>query len=272
MRFEKCWCGSEKSYLVSEFKTGLFYKKGLKVKIAKCLNCGTVRMFDNSLKNVPDYESSYYYSEVSKRHLRTISLIEKYFNGDSILDIGCNTGVLLNEIRLRVPQITRLKGVDLDSNAIEEGRKRYNLDLEAMDASNLHDKFDNIVLCHTLEHISNLKLFADIINKLLLPGGNVFIAVPNIESIGGRYFLRFWPALSPEFHLWYFNASSILYFFKTTLPNFNPVFVSSFFIWKPFVIPGFIWKYLQNNKKILKGFENNLKGDQLDVVFTKFKP
>jgi 2-polyprenyl-3-methyl-5-hydroxy-6-metoxy-1,4-benzoquinol methylase len=164
--------------------------------------------------------------------------------------------------------LKRAKGVDLDSNAIEIGKKKFGLDLEAIDASKLKEKYDNIVLCHTLEHVPDLKLFAKTLDRLLMPGGKIFISVPNIGSIGANYFLRFWPALSPAFHLWYFDAQTIAKYFTETLPEYQHIETSSCFIWKPMVFPLFYWKSINKNQKINK-LEDMMKGDQLDFVVSK---
>jgi 2-polyprenyl-3-methyl-5-hydroxy-6-metoxy-1,4-benzoquinol methylase len=269
MKFPKCWCGSEAYSVYSQFNTKLFNKGGFKIKVAKCNDCGTVRMYDNGLNKIPDYETAYYYEKISGRHLRTISIISDYFYGNSILDIGCNTGMLLNEIQNRIPSLKRFKGVDLDSNAINIGRQKYGLDLEAVDAKQLEEKFDNIVLCHTLEHVPDLRDFAVTLDRLLNPGGRIFISVPNIESLGAKYFLRFWPALSPMYHLWYFDASSVKKYFNTMLPVYVHLKTSSYFVWKPLIFPAFYWKRIIKNDKKIGFLEQQMKGDQLDFVVSK---
>lgn len=271
MKYEKCWCGSNKYYSYAQFKTKVLRKDSVKIRIVKCSNCGTVRMFDNGLSEVPNYETAYNYEMLSGRHIRTISIINKYHVGESILDIGCNTGILLNEIRLQIPSLKRLKGVDLDSNAIIVGREKYGLDIEAVDASKLTDKYDNIVLCHTLEHVEDLAKFAELLDRLLNPGGKIFISVPNIESLNARYFLRFWPALSPEFHLWYFSKHSIQLYFNKLLPKYQQILASSYFIWKPLIFPSVYWRFLKGRQKTIQKLEYAMKGDQLNFVISKPK-
>ena len=267
MKLATCWCGSESFSEYSSFSAKLKNKSMTKINIVKCNNCKTVRMHDNGLTTIPDYETAYEYEKISGRHLRSISIIREFHKGQSILDIGCNTGMLLNEIKNQIPSLTVLKGIDLDSNAIKIGRKKFNLDLESIDAEDLSETYDNIVLCHTLEHVPNLKKFATTLDRLLNPGGRIFISVPNIHSLGAKYLLRFWPALSPEFHLWYFDLHSLTEYFKTFLPDYILLHSSSYFIWKPFLWPNVYWKYF--NKNIRSKYEQKMKGDQLDVVLSK---
>ncbi len=264
MKLSRCWCGSETHTPFARFNTKPFTNKGLKVRIVKCTECGTVRMFDNGSDQAADYETAYNYEKISGRHLRTISIINEYCTGKSILDIGCNTGMLLNEIKKRIPALTKFTGTDLDPVAIDIGRQKYGLDLMAGDAESLTGKFDNIVMCHTLEHIADLEKAAKTIDRLLNPGGRLFIAVPNIESLGTRYLLRFWPGLSPKYHLYYFSDHTIKKYMLHVLPHYDHLHSSSFFIWKPLFFPTFIWK--KSDKKKL---ESQMKGDQLDVVFGK---
>ncbi|MBW8049396.1 MAG: class I SAM-dependent methyltransferase [Cytophagales bacterium] len=271
MKNESCWCGKRSYLIFSQFRTKIFQpQKSLKLKIVKCDQCDTVRMLDNSIEGEPDYESSYNYNQIGGRHFRTISIIDKYATGKSILDIGCNTGILLNEIKQKIPRLKYFKGIDLDSRAIEMGIIKYNLDLEAKAVEGLNGKFDNIVLCHTLEHVLNLPEFLKILNDLLNPGGMLFISVPNIQSLAASRLpgIRFWGALAPQYHVWYFDEASLSKCFHDLLPNYKPLHTSTFFIWKPIFYPNFYWSYLKKRGKIQK-WETKMKGDQLDFVVSK---
>lgn len=269
MKNETCWCG-EKSYsFYSQFRTKIFQpQKSLKIKIVKCDQCGTVRMLDNSVEGEPDYESSYDYNQIGERHFRTISIIDKHATGKSILDIGCNTGILLNEIKQKIPKLKYFKGIDIDSHAIKMGKKKFNLDLEAKAVEELNGKFDNIVLCHTLEHVLNLPEFLKILDNLLNPGGKIFISIPNIQSLSAKVILRFWGGLSPQYHVWYFDEASLTKCFHNLLPDYKVIHTSSFFIWKPIFYPKFFWFHLTKSGRI-RQWEKNMGGDQLDFVVGK---
>jgi 2-polyprenyl-3-methyl-5-hydroxy-6-metoxy-1,4-benzoquinol methylase len=227
-------------------------------------------MLDNGEDGDPDYEASYTYESYSPRHARTLMLIDQYAENESILDIGANTGLLLHEIKNRIPRLKILKGVDVDSKAIDFGVKKYGIDLEAIDAALLKETHDNIVLAHTLEHIAPLPGFVNLLDRLLNPGGRVFIAVPNIEALGAsKMVLPWWPALQPAQHVWYFSAETLTNAFSRLKPDWSVDYIGSFPIWKPKHIPSFLWKKMQNTEDKRRSFMQSLKGDQLDFVISK---
>lgn len=272
MKNPVCWCGSEQYELYKKFKRNRFktHKPSYPTTIVQCTSCGTVRMYDNGEKGDPDYEASYTYEAYSPRHAQTLALIDQYAEGDSILDIGANTGLLLHEIKNRIPRITRLKGVDVDTNAIEYGKEKYGIDLEAIDAAELEGQYDNIVLAHTLEHIFVLPDFLEVLDRLLKPGGRVFIAVPNIEALGASdMILPWWPALQPAHHVWYFSGDSLTAVFAQLKPSWKVDHVGSFPIWKPRFLPAFLWKNRVGTEAKKQAFMEALKGDQLDFVIQK---
>ena len=66
---------------------------------------------------------------------------------NSILDVGCgfgDLGVWLSEID---PQI-QYRGIDINPVLIEQGKERYNLDLQLIDVSNVPDKSVDLVVAN----------------------------------------------------------------------------------------------------------------------------
>jgi len=270
MRINKCWCGSEEYEKYSYFRKGFIKDFSRKIKLVKCTKCHTVRMFDNGLSSEPQYVGSYHYKKVSPRNSETVRLVNRYASGNSLIDVGCNTGILLNEIKNRCEGIDTLKGIDIDKEAIEFGLGYFNLDLEPIDIMNENSTYDNVVTCHTLEHVESLGHFFADIDRILNKGGKLFISIPNIDSMSAKHSLRLWNALSPDYHIWYFNMKSLEYCVKHYLPEYEVVNESSFFIWKPFVFPSMLWQKLSvGEKSVIKRWETNLKGDQIDLVLKK---
>ena len=98
------------------------------------------------------------------------------------------------------------------SPAVKYGRDVLNLDIHE---GTLHDipipqeSFDAVVLIETVEHLldplANLKTAF----TLLRPGGIIFIAVPNQNSIMRSLLGIDWSVLSPAEHLYYFTEDSM---------------------------------------------------------------
>ena len=271
MKNKQCWCGCEDFRKYEYFRKGIVKDYSRKIKIVKCLNCGTVRMFDNGLLGEPHYNDSYIYGNVSPRHKKVVSLVNTYSSGESLIDVGCNTGVLLNAIKDNVLKLKRFKGIDIDSKAIEIGREKTNLDLEAKYIEDETGKFDNVVLCHVLEHVPDFKSFFNKVDDILSDNGKIYISVPNVDSVGARQSLRLWNGLSPDFHLWYFNINTLKECINKFLPNNRIVHQSSFFIWKPPLYPRFIWNYIVKNNydSLIEESGDKFKGDQIDLVIEK---
>jgi len=272
MIYNICWCGSYDFKTFSKFRTKFLQRTSPKIEIVRCRNCGTIRMYDNALDEIPNYQQSYDYQKLSGRHFRTIEIIAQNYIGSSILDIGCNTGILLSGIQKTIPQIQKLKGIDLDKKAIVVGKKKYKLDLEPKNLYDVEENYNNVVLCHTLEHIPNLPGTFKKLESLIKPDGRLFISVPNINSLNARVALRMWKSLSPQYHLWYFDIHSITKCLKEFLPDFEIIHTSSYFTWAPLYYSEPVWKMMQKNMSgVIKTLENKFLGDQLDVVLRKMK-
>jgi SAM-dependent methyltransferase len=129
-------------------------------------------------------------------------------SGD-ILDVGCATGLFLNEMARAG---WHAKGVELAASAAEYARRRLGLDVfqgtlgqvtwppESFDAITFWD-----VLEHTFSPISELRRAA----SLLKPGGLVAINVPNWHSLDRRLFGPYWIGLDPPRHLYVFTRSTL---------------------------------------------------------------
>ncbi|MEZ5104222.1 MAG: class I SAM-dependent methyltransferase [Draconibacterium sp.] len=270
MIYEKCWCGSGEFKKHAGFRIKFFDRSSPKIEIVECKNCRTIRMYDNSLKAIPDYQSSYEYQKLSGRHSRTIQTIAQNYFGTSVLDVGCNTGILLSGVKNELPQIGKLKGIDLDEKAIITGKEKYGLDLEAKDLAELDGKYDNIILCHTLEHILELEETFQKLDELLNPNGRLFFSVPNIKSFNARTALRLWKSLSPKYHLWYFDINSMTKCFNKFLPEYKVIHSSSYFTWAPLYYSEPVWKIMRKQTPgLVEKLENNFWGDQLDVALQK---
>lgn len=104
--------------------------------------------------------------------------------GKSILEIGCATGALLQSLRQLHPQ--RLVGIDIASEPIEFGRKRYGLDLRSLtleDARFGDAEFDLIVAFDVIEHVDNIRTFLAQAVRSVKPGGAIVLRTPNGDSL-----------------------------------------------------------------------------------------
>ncbi|MFN8634354.1 MAG: class I SAM-dependent methyltransferase [Chloroflexota bacterium] len=99
-----------------------------------------------------------------------------------LLDIGCGNGVLLRSVSALAPGWT-LAGADLDDRhraTVERipGVERF----YAGPAERIQDRFDLIAMQHVLEHVPEPVQLLRHLGSLLLPGGRLFVQVPNADE------------------------------------------------------------------------------------------
>lgn len=96
----------------------------------------------------------------------------------SILDIGCGTGYLVKMLKNNYPKYT-IKGIDKFSF----GKS----DHDVLDISNqnfkYNKKFDIIIMMHSINHISNVKIACNNLNNLLNHNGKIIIINPDRDFI-----------------------------------------------------------------------------------------
>lgn len=103
--------------------------------------------YENLYKNHPRVHEG---SDNSKACLDEVA---KNVVGESVCDVGCGTGYLLDWVRTKNPNINRLIGVDF---AIDDAAKRDDIEYHAakIEALPFEDKaFDTVICTHVIEHI-----------------------------------------------------------------------------------------------------------------------
>ncbi len=82
------------------------------------------------------------------------------FRPRSVLEFGCNAGRNLESLRLRAPTL-KLQGIDVNTEAVEFGRRERNLDLVQADETFFREKadgaFDVVFTVSVLDHLASPK-------------------------------------------------------------------------------------------------------------------
>jgi 2-polyprenyl-3-methyl-5-hydroxy-6-metoxy-1,4-benzoquinol methylase len=134
--------------------------------------------------------------------------------GQTVLEAGCHTGDFSRWLKQAGCVIT---GLELNSKALEVARPFLQEaicgDIESADVMEQLSakKFDVILFEHVLEHLTDPWRVLAGAKKLLAPGGQVIIALPNISNAQNRL----------EMFAGRFNYSSIGVMDKTHLRFFN---------------------------------------------------
>ena len=129
----------------------------------------------------------YYWWYVGKRKL-VFSLLQKFsYTKGRVLDVGCGTGFLLNELRKRGYSAFGLenerKALDLSYDQKIHGVIRG----EAENPPFKKDSFDIILLLDLLEHLEDDILALKRLSEILTKEGCLLITVPAFSFLWGRH-------------------------------------------------------------------------------------
>jgi 2-polyprenyl-3-methyl-5-hydroxy-6-metoxy-1,4-benzoquinol methylase len=134
--------------------------------------------------------------------------------GQRLLDVGCGNGDYLANAADAGWQAT---GVDADEQAVAVASQRGldarvgGIELFAGEAG----CFDAVTLSHVLEHLHDPAALLHAVQRLLKPGGVVFIDTPNIDSRGARRWGSDWRGLETPRHLLIFSRVALLDMLRT---------------------------------------------------------
>jgi len=205
------------------------YKKD-SLDLVKCKNCSVI--YVNPIFNEEKYYEIYRseeYQRIVKRlgedsHFyrkerfgrERMDIIEKFHDPKlpkRILDIGCSTGFVIEEAQERKWDAI---GVELNPSAADFAKQRgMKVITKPLQEIEFDEQFSVVTLYDVLEHLVNPGEILRIIYEILLPGGNIYIYVPNYNSaskellgIESAHFI--WPT----HHLTYFTPETLKFFLK----------------------------------------------------------
>jgi len=119
-----------------------------------------------------------------------------------LLEVGCNEGRNLGLYRANGYEA---EGQEINPRAAAAARRRgFRVHLGPL--KSVKGQFDVVVLANVLEHSSEPMGMLRQVRRLLLPGGEVRISLPNNRSWLRYVFGRKWINWHVPFHLWHFDA------------------------------------------------------------------
>ena len=127
--------------------------------------------------------------------------------GSRALDIGCNTGLLLDALRELGYRTEGIERSPAAADAIGAGHRIHRADIEG--AEDLGVRFDLITMTHVLEHLRRPVAALDWIGRHLAPGGLAVVEVPNFDDLAReRWGLAYRP-LELGDHLSFFDRTTL---------------------------------------------------------------
>jgi SAM-dependent methyltransferase len=193
-------CGGRNSFAVKGISTALIerhwrklgydLRSGVKsvsdtLQKRRCANCD-LRFFVPQMIGGPDLYatlgSDAYYGAFKPEFIEVLRMLAKRDPKGSLLEFGCGSGYFLEQA---ARYFERSVGVDFNEKAVNECQRR-NLDARVIEIAELEDQsYDVVATFQVLEHVPNPGETLRQLVRLLRPGGQLIVAVPNEDSLLG---------------------------------------------------------------------------------------
>ncbi len=151
----------------------------------------------------------------ARQHLRFLRRSVPRAQGVTLLDIGCSTGLFLDEARAAGFDV---RGAELSPHSAAVARDQLELPVHVgdwRDAGYADASFDVVTLFDVIEHLSDPEAELVAIRRLLKPGGILLQSTPNIDGLFPRLSLPlakrldYWPHPEPPYHLFQFSRRTL---------------------------------------------------------------
>ena len=140
---------------------------------------------------------------------RTASLHLGGMARGSLLDVGCGGGRLLRLMRDRGWEV---EGVEPDPTSAELTRQSSKVPVHVSPVEKLdvgERRFDVVTMNHVLEHLKDPFTGLRACWRVLKPGGRIAVLIPNVESLGHRFFGEHCFLLEPPRHLYLYSPKTL---------------------------------------------------------------
>lgn len=139
------------------------------------------------------------------RHFGTPAIPLRPLEGLRVLDIGCGGGILAESMARLGGEVTGIDVVEKNINiaALHARQQALEIDYRFITTESLADtgaRYDVVLNMEVVEHVADLPAFMASCNRLVRPGGMMFIATINrtmlswlFAIIGAEYILRWLP-------------------------------------------------------------------------------
>lgn len=188
--------------------------------LARCMRC--LHLFSTTLASDEDLETLYHaycYDEMTlarvspalrRRFRDMVRPWARYRQHNRLLDVGFGAGALL---QAATQEGWTTYGVERSSVAVEQGRRHELGDLQVCDflcAPYDTGFFDVICMLELIEHLIDPMPFLQQAERLLRPGGLLYLTTPNAAGLNGRLLGTAWSVVAPPEHVQLFSLPSML--------------------------------------------------------------
>lgn len=199
-------CDSDKTRLLYRLRDYRLHVDDRLWNVVKCQSCGLgyVNPRPTPGEIAFYYPTSYFHGRNTDESRVRYEIQAKYVpnSGRTLLDIGTAGGDFLLLMRSRGWSVTGIEPAERASNPHDLTIHRLRF---PEDSRQLDEQYDVITAWAVFEHLHNpLQAFREAA-RLLRPGGQLIIQVPNLKSVYGRYSMQ----EDVPRHLYFFNRSTL---------------------------------------------------------------
>ena len=207
--FACIFCNSNRSRLRYEACRDLYLGTSFVVDYVRCEGCGLLQQHPTP----PDVSAYYRDYPVHRARAGLVERMARYLMkdvyrpcsdlalGTTLLDYGCGSGAYLEGLRGSRP---RLAGFELDPAQAAQVADRLGISVFS-DTDRLEEALagvvDVVTMHFVLEHVTDLHGTIALVSRLLRPGGELYIVVPDAASWELRLFGKAWHSLDPPRHI-----------------------------------------------------------------------
>lgn len=141
-----------------------------------------MRDYNEEFKDLKDRKYAYDF-DFEVMHKFMIRSFEPFFNKGNLLEMGSYKGDFTKRL---IPYFDDITGLEAASEAIEISKSKYGDNVKYIHSTfeefEANKRFNNIVLTHTLEHLSDPVQIMRKVNTWLDVGGRFFLVVPNARA------------------------------------------------------------------------------------------
>ncbi|MDT7041846.1 class I SAM-dependent methyltransferase [Candidatus Nitronereus thalassa] len=147
-----------------------------------------------------------------------ISVLQEFVDLETIhscLDVGSNRGSFVKHIKALAPQASIL-AIESDPNIVGDYSSIEGIDVlvNRIEDVTLPDNTFEVVYCgHTLEHLRSPRETLRQIEKAMIPGGLLFLEVPNLEFVGREDVVEEWFI---DKHLFHFLPEHLTHYLEVS--------------------------------------------------------
>jgi SAM-dependent methyltransferase len=211
-------CNSQRNCILLEAADRAPGREGLWFAVTQCQDCGLC--FTNPR---PDAVSmmQFYPPARERNHPRSARQTAWWNKGrrpferiarvgqGRLLDVACGSGSFLVRMKERGWQVT---GIDASVANAQRLRTKLGLPVVAGSLPHAelgHQSFDVVTIRHGLEKAHQPLDLLRGAQELLVPGGKLMVAVPNIDSLPFKWFGRYWRGLDLPRNLTHFTPDTL---------------------------------------------------------------